>query len=105
MAWVIDPAHSEINFSARHMMISTVRGRFEKFSGTVNYDEATPARSTVDVQIEVASINTKEAQRDGHLKSPDFFDAVKYPYLTFKSKRVNVVDSQHEYMIFVGLRK
>jgi polyisoprenoid-binding protein YceI len=99
MAWVIDSVHSEINFSTRHMMISTVRGRFEKFTGTVNFDEATPARSTVDVQIEAASVNTKEAQRDGHLKGPDFFDAVKYPYLTFKSKRVDVVDSQHARLV------
>ena len=99
MAWVIDSAHSEINFSTRHMMISTVRGRFEKFSGTVNFDEATPARTTVDVQIEAASVNTKEAQRDGHLKSPDFFYAEKYPYLTFKGKRVQVVDSQHAKLV------
>jgi polyisoprenoid-binding protein YceI len=99
MAWVIDSVHSEINFSVRHMMISTARGRFEKFSGTVNFDEATPANTTVDVQIEAASVNTKEAQRDGHLKSPDFFDAAKYPYLTFKSKRVNVVDSQHAKLV------
>jgi len=99
MAWAIDSAHSEIGFSVRHMMISTVRGRFEKFSGTVNFDEATPANSTVNVQIEAASVNTKEAQRDGHLKSPDFFDADKYPYLTFKSKRVKVVDSQHAKLV------
>jgi polyisoprenoid-binding protein YceI len=95
MAWAIDSAHSEIGFSVRHMMISTVRGRFEKFSGTINFDEAAPANTTVDVQIEAASVNTKEAQRDGHLKSPDFFDAEKYPYMTFKSKQVKVVDRQH----------
>ena len=99
MAWAIDPVHSEIGFSTRHMMISTVRGRFEKFSGAVNFDEAAPARSTVEVQIEAASVNTKEAQRDGHLKSPDFFDAAKYPYLTFKSKQVKVVDSQHAKLV------
>jgi polyisoprenoid-binding protein YceI len=88
MAWVIDNAHSEITFNVRHMMISNARGRFEKFSGTVNFDEANPAASTVEVQIEAASINTREAQRDGHLRSPDFLDADKYPMLTFKSKHV-----------------
>jgi polyisoprenoid-binding protein YceI len=88
MAWQIDPAHSEINFTVRHMMISNVRGRFEKFSGTVDFNEADPAQSSVDVQIEAASINTKEAQRDGHLRSTDFLDAENYPYLTFKSKNV-----------------
>lgn len=88
MAWVIDNAHSEITFNVRHMMISNARGRFEKFSGTVNFDETNPAASTVEVQIEAASINTREAQRDGHLRSPDFLDAEKYPLLTFKSKHV-----------------
>ena len=99
MAWTIDPVHSGINFSVRHMMVSTVRGRFEKFSGTINFDEAVPTNSTVDIQIEAASVNTKEAQRDSDLKSPNFFDAEKYPYLTFKSKRVNVVDSQHAKLV------
>ena len=95
MAWQIDPAHSEITFAVRHMMISTVRGRFEKFSGTVNFDEKNPAATTVDVQIEAASINTKEAQRDGHLRSPDFLEADKYPYVTLKGTRVEVLDSHH----------
>jgi polyisoprenoid-binding protein YceI len=99
MAWTIDPAHSEINFSVRHMMISTVRGQFQKLTGTVNFDEMTPAHTTVDVQIEAASVNTKEAQRDGHLKSPDFFDVAKYPYLTFKSKRVEARDSHHARLV------
>ena len=87
MAWQIDSAHSQVEFSVRHMMISNVRGRFENLSGTVEFDEANPARSTVDVKIDAAGINTRDPRRDGHLKSPDFLDAEKYPYLTFKSKR------------------
>ncbi len=95
MSWQIDPAHSQITFTARHMMISNVRGRFENFTGAVEFNEKNPAKSTVDVQIEAASINTREAQRDGHLKSPDFFNAEQYPYLTFKSKRVEKTDGEH----------
>ena len=88
MAWQIDNAHSQVEFSVRHMMISNVRGRFETFTGTVEFDEKNPARSTVDVRIAAATINTRDPRRDGHLKSPDFFDAEKYPYVTFKSTRV-----------------
>jgi polyisoprenoid-binding protein YceI len=99
MAWVIDSAHTEVNFAVRHMMISNVRGQFQKVNGTVEFDEANPATSKVDVQIEAASVNTKEEKRDTHLKSPDFFDAEKYPYLTFKSKRVEVKDAHHGYLI------
>lgn len=95
MAWTIDPAHSEVNFTVRHMMISNVRGRFEKFSGTVDFNEADPTKSKVDVQIETASINTKEPNRDGHLRSADFFESEKYPYATFVSKRVEKVDETH----------
>ena len=99
MSWTIDTAHSEVNFTVRHMMISNVRGRFEKFTGTVDFDENNPANTTVDVQIEAASISTREPQRDGHLRSPDFLDAEKYPYLTFKSKRVKVIDTQHAELV------
>lgn len=95
MSWKIDPAHSHISFSIRHMMISNVNGRFENFSGTVEFNEEEPARSSVDVQIEAASINTREPKRDGHLKSPDFLDVEKYPYLTFKSKRIEKIDDHH----------
>ena len=95
MAWQIDPAHSQIEFSVRHMMISNLRGRFEQFTGTVEFDEGDPTRSTVEVRIEAASIYTKEAQRDGHLKSADFLDAEHYPYLYFKSKRVEKLDDTH----------
>jgi polyisoprenoid-binding protein YceI len=95
MSWKIDPAHSQAQFTVRHMMISNVRGRFENFTGTVAFDEQNPARSKVDVQIEAASINTREPNRDAHLRSPDFLNAEKYPYLYFKSKRVQKLDAAH----------
>jgi polyisoprenoid-binding protein YceI len=95
MSWQIDNAHSEINFTVRHMMISNVRGSFERFTGSVNFNPDDPTQSSVEVQIAADSINTREAKRDGHLKSPDFFNAEKYPYLTFKSTRVDVVDATH----------
>lgn len=88
MTWKIDLAHSEINFSVRHMMISNVRGRFEKFDGTVEFDEENPENSSVEVKIEAASINTREPKRDAHLRSPDFLSVEQYPYITFKSKRI-----------------
>jgi polyisoprenoid-binding protein YceI len=92
MSWKIDTAHSEINFSVRHMMIATVRGQFEKFSGTIDFNETEPARSSVDIQIEADSINTRESKRDAHLRSPDFFDVENYPLITFKSKSIEVKD-------------
>ncbi|MFN8457541.1 MAG: YceI family protein [Anaerolineae bacterium] len=95
MAWKIDPSHSQIQFTVRHMMISNVRGRFEDFSGTVEFDENDPTRSTIDMQIDAASINTRDTNRDNHLRSPDFFNVEQYPYLTFKSKRVEKVDDSH----------
>ncbi len=95
MPWQIDPAHSQIQFSVRHMMISNVRGRFENFTGSVEFDEENPARSSVAVQIEAASINTREPQRDGHLRSPDFLNAEQYPYLYFKSKQIEQSDATH----------
>lgn len=94
MTWQIDHAHSHILFTARHMMISKVRGRFETFSGEINFDEADPENTTVFVEIDASSISTREAQRDGHLKSPDFLDAANFPVLTFKSKRV---EQKNEY--------
>ncbi len=93
MSYQIDNAHSQIQFTVRHMMISRVRGWFEKFSGEFEIDENKPAESRIDVRIEAASINTREPQRDGHLRSPDFLDAEKFPYLTFASKRVEVLDN------------
>ena len=95
MAWQIDAAHSEIQFSARHMMISTVRGQFKNFTGTVEADEQNPTAATVDVQIETTSLVTGDEKRDGHLRSPDFFDVETYPAITFKSTRVEQLDAQH----------
>ena len=94
MSWKIDPAHSQITFSVRHMMIANVHGRFENFTGAFDLNEEDPTRSGVDVQIDAASINTKDAKRDGHLKSPDFLNAAEYPSLSFKSTRVEKIDAQ-----------
>jgi len=88
MAWKIDTAHSAVHFSVRHMMISNVRGEFQQVEGTVNLDEEMPENTTVEVAIDANSINTREAQRDGHLRSADFLDAEKYPQIVFKSARV-----------------
>ena len=95
MSWKIDPSHTRAVFSVRHMMISNVHGQFHNVTGTVNFDEAQPTRSSVDVQIEAASIDTNDERRDGHLKSPDFLDAENHPYITFVSKRIEVVDEDH----------
>jgi polyisoprenoid-binding protein YceI len=95
MAWKIDPSHSEVTFTVRHMMISNVRGRFENFTGVVEFDEQNLPLSRVEVQIDADSISTRDAQRDGHLKAPDFLDAENYPYLTFKSSQVEATDAKH----------
>ena len=83
----IDAAHSAARFSVRHMMVSNVRGEFAKLSGSVVYDSADPAATKIDATIDAASINTNNERRDAHLKSPDFFDAAKFPTMTFASKR------------------
>jgi polyisoprenoid-binding protein YceI len=84
----IDPAHSSAQFKVRHMMIANVKGEFDKVSGTVNFDPANPSASTVEATIDVASISTRDEQRDAHLKSADFFDVEKFPTINFKSKKV-----------------
>lgn len=83
--WKIDPSHSQIEFAVRHMMITTVRGRFAGADGTVRLDESNPSSVDVDVTIDVATIDTRDAQRDAHLRSADFFDVEKYPHITFTS--------------------
>jgi polyisoprenoid-binding protein YceI len=81
------------------MMISNVRGRFEKFTVNAQIDEQHPERSQVEAQIDAASVNTKNEQRDGHLKSPDFLDVAKYPTITFKSKRAQALDANRGKLI------
>ena len=84
----IDTAHSSAQFKVRHMMIANVKGEFDKVSGTVTFDPANPSASSVEANIDVATISTRDEQRDAHLKSPDFLDAEKFPTITFKSKKV-----------------
>jgi len=84
----IDTAHSSAQFKVRHMMIANVKGEFDKVSGTVVFDPANPSASSVEASIDVATISTRDEQRDAHLKSPDFLDVEKFPTITFKSKEV-----------------
>lgn len=85
--WDIDATHSEVGFSVRHLMVSRVKGRFSGFAGTITVGDG-PLDATVAATIDVASVDTNDAQRDGHLRSPDFLDAERYPTITFTSRQV-----------------
>lgn len=100
--YTIDPAHSSAQFSVRHMMISNVRGGFGGVKGTVVYDPENPSESSIEVEIDAATINTLEAQRDAHLKSADFLDVERYPVITFKSNKVEPAGSD-EWKVTGGL--
>ncbi len=93
--WNIDASHSIAEFAVRHMMVSTVKGRFGRLEGAIEGDEANPTASSVRATIDVASIDTHDEQRDAHLRSDDFFNAEKYPHITFVSKRVERVDAEN----------
>ena len=95
MAWEFDPAHTQIEFVAKHMMVTTVRGRFDRFTGTFDLDTANPANSKVDVAIDATSITTGQEQRDGHVRGADFFDVEQYPTITFKSTQVKPNGTDH----------
>lgn len=86
--WNLDPSHSQVGFAVKHLVISNVRGEFATYQGKVVLDEADVTRSSVEATIDVNSISTGVADRDAHLKSPDFFDVARYPSMTFRSTRV-----------------
>lgn len=86
--WTIDSSHTNASFSVRHLMISNVKGEFQKVTGSVTFDPAKPEATSIRAEIDVASISTRDAQRDTHLRSADFFDAEKHPVLTFESTAV-----------------
>ena len=90
--WKFDPAHTTVSFSARHMMVTTVRGRFDPPTGVLSFDPQNPAASSVEAEIAASTVNTGVEMRDNHLRSADFLEAETYPTLTFKSTKVEVTD-------------
>lgn len=93
--WEIDNAHSGVNFTVRHMVITKVRGHFARWSGTIESHDGKPDNSSVEVTIDASSIETGVADRDAHLKSADFLDVARYPAITFRSRRSEKVDGEH----------
>ncbi len=86
--WQIDPAHTNVEFTVRHMMISNVKGQFQKTSGTIMVNGSDPATAKIDATIDASSVDTRVEKRDAHLKSPEFLDVDKFPTITFKSTKV-----------------
>src|SRR6476661_4986568 len=93
--WQLDPAHTLVEFSGKHMMFTTVKGHFKAVRGTIVLDEGDPSRSSVEVEIDASSLYSNQDMRDNHLKSPDFLDVESHPLITFKSTRVAPVDDTH----------
>jgi polyisoprenoid-binding protein YceI len=89
--WTIDPVHTVVEFKVKHMMISNVKGQFSKVTGALTLDEAALENSQVEGSIDAASLETRDAQRDAHLKSADFFDVEKFPALSFKSTKISLI--------------
>ena len=96
--WTLDTAHANVEFSIKHMMITTIRGQFQELAVDVNFDEQAPDRSSVVARIKTASITTNQERRDGHLRSPDFLDTEKYPEMLFRSTAIAKV-SDRDYRI------
>jgi polyisoprenoid-binding protein YceI len=97
--WAIDPSHSHVEFGVRHLMIATVKGRFTDVKGTVVTGDADPAKGSTEVTIGVASIDTREPQRDAHLKSADFFDVASFPEMTFRSTAIRDVKADGSFTL------
>ncbi|HEX2915651.1 MAG TPA: YceI family protein [Chloroflexia bacterium] len=95
MDWQLDYGHAYVGFSGRHLMVSIVRGEFQKFSGKVYFDEQDITRSTAEIEIEADSVATRNPDRDTHFRSADFFDVQNYPKIYFRSKKVVMNDAQH----------
>jgi polyisoprenoid-binding protein YceI len=95
-AWTLDPAHSQIEFAVKHMMVTTVRGQFRKFAVDVDFDEESPERSSIVAHIDASSIDTGMEARDAHLRSGDFFDAEAFPELAFRSTRITAAGDAYK---------
>ena len=93
--WTVDPAHSIVEFAVKHLVITTVKGRFRDFEGTIQIDESRPENSVVSASIDVASVDTNTPDRDAHLRSDDFFNAERYPKITFRSTSLERLDGTH----------
>ncbi|MEO7444425.1 MAG: YceI family protein [Ferruginibacter sp.] len=98
--WVIDPAHSEVSFKVRHMMISNVKGEFKTFSADITTRDDDFSKADVKVTVDAASIATGNTDRDVHVKAPDFFDVEKYPEIMFKGKKLEPVDGDGSFEIY-----
>lgn len=88
MSWKVDNAHTSLEFSARHMMVSTVKGHFRDFTGEVELDPSDLTRSTARAEIQATSLDTREERRDAHLRSADFFDVEKFPVISYQSGKI-----------------
>jgi len=95
MAWQVDPVHSSVEFSIRHMVISSTKGKFHDYSADANIDESDVTKSTGTLRIKTASVDTRNDDRDNHLRSPDFFDVEKFPEITFAVRRVEPKGGDH----------
>lgn len=100
--WKLDTSNTSVEFSVKKFMVTNVKGRFAQFSGTISVDENSPEQSSVDVSIDVASVDTRDEKRDAHLKSADFFDVETYPAITFQSTRVERVGDE-QFRVFGNL--